>query len=317
MRVGFFGKGGSGKTTATAGFISYLKDMGDHVLAVDADMNVHLGKTLQMEHKSIGDAFDEFEEYLEGHRRHPVVENKKPVIIGTTPPALNSRFIRPKSEDPFIKTYATQRDNISLITVGTYRNTEVGHSCYHGKLGALELMYNRLLDDKHDIVVADSTAGVDSVGTSMFFVYDIIIFVVEPTLRSLNVYLDFLKITKNYSLNVYVLGNKVTDEDDINFLKEHIGEDKLIGCIKHSSDLRRFEQGDNSSFDEFINKNQAVFETIHRLIMDTEKNWDSYYERVLNVYKAGCQEWYNNYYSEELEKYIDPEFNYTKVVLAL
>ena len=43
-----------------------------------------------------------------------------------------------------------------------------GSQCFHGKLQANELIYNRLLDDENMIVITDQTAGIDSVGTSMF-----------------------------------------------------------------------------------------------------------------------------------------------------
>ena len=48
MRVSFFGKGGSGKTTISSSFISYLLKKKENVLAIDADMNVHLGKVFDM-----------------------------------------------------------------------------------------------------------------------------------------------------------------------------------------------------------------------------------------------------------------------------
>ncbi|TCT16090.1 CO dehydrogenase maturation factor [Natranaerovirga pectinivora] len=313
MRVGFFGKGGSGKTTVAAGFINYMKNQHQHILAIDADMNVHLGRTLQMEANPICNSFEDFIHYLEEDRISKSEE--KPVFIGTTPPSQNSRFIRPKKDDPFIKKYATQKGNISLITVGSYSNEEVGHSCYHGKLGVLELAYNHLLDDEKDIVIADSTAGVDSVGTSMFLVYDINIFVVEPTQRSLSVYLDFLKITENYKLNTYVIGNKINDEEDLAFLEKYIPKDKLIGIINNSNHLRRFEQGNINAFDVFTKNNEEVFEKISRVMRNTEKNWDKYYSMLLDVYKASCKEWYNGYYGQDLEKYIEPEFSYEKVVM--
>jgi hypothetical protein len=46
MRIAFVGKGGSGKTTATAVFARCLTALGRPVLAVDADINQHLGTAL-------------------------------------------------------------------------------------------------------------------------------------------------------------------------------------------------------------------------------------------------------------------------------
>lgn len=173
MRVSFLGKGGSGKTTLASAFIQYLNKQENSVLAIDADMNVHLGAQLGMQINPIGDKFAEIAKYLENNSKKPV--------IGTTPPTLDSKYIAPRLDDEFLKTYATYKENIALLTVGTYNDKLIGSSCYHSKLGGAELIYNRLLDDDSLYVVSDATAGVDSVGTSMFYVSDINLFVIEPT----------------------------------------------------------------------------------------------------------------------------------------
>jgi len=46
VRIAFVGKGGSGKTTAAALFSRFLAGQGLPVLAVDADINQHLGQAL-------------------------------------------------------------------------------------------------------------------------------------------------------------------------------------------------------------------------------------------------------------------------------
>jgi len=86
------------------------------------------------------------------------------------------------------------------------------------------LIYNRLLDNDKLTVITDSTAGVDSVGTSMFCVSDINVFVVEPTKKSIDVYKDFVEITKKYKINNYVIGNKIRNQDDIEYIKSQIDE---------------------------------------------------------------------------------------------
>lgn len=46
MKIAFAGKGGSGKTTPSALFARYLAAAGATVVAVDADINQHLGVAL-------------------------------------------------------------------------------------------------------------------------------------------------------------------------------------------------------------------------------------------------------------------------------
>ena len=157
MRVSFFGKGGSGKTTVSSSFISYLLKKKENVLAIDADMNVHLAKVFDMPVNIISKENEEIVKFLEPNRNIP--------IIGTTPPIKDSKFIKVSKEDSFLKKYATFKDNLMLLTVGTYTLENVGSDCYHSKLNTLELIYHRLLDTNKDYVVTDSTAGIDSLGT--------------------------------------------------------------------------------------------------------------------------------------------------------
>jgi CO dehydrogenase maturation factor len=44
MKIAFVGKGGSGKTTLSSLFVRHLAVSGSPVVAVDADVNQHLGR---------------------------------------------------------------------------------------------------------------------------------------------------------------------------------------------------------------------------------------------------------------------------------
>ena len=306
MRISFLGKGGSGKTTLSTSFIKFLENKEEKVLAVDADINVNLGQSLNMETKYLGDDFEEISKYLE--------RNDK-IIIGTTPPTNESVFIKPNLEDEFFKKFATYKNNnLALLTVGTYTDKKVGYACYHSKLGSAVLIYNRLLDNEKLTVVTDSTAGVDSVGTSMFYVSDINIFVVEPTKKSIDVYKDFIEITKKYKINNYVIGNKIRNQSDIEFIKSQIDENQILGFVEDSEYLRKYEQGNSEELSSFIKENNNINEKIYNLLKSTKKDWNNYYEIQKQVYKDDCGDWYSQFYNTDLTKYIDPEFNYEKAI---
>ena len=305
MRVSFFGKGGSGKTTVSSSFIKYLLNKKENVLAIDADMNVHLGKVFDMPINIISEQNEEITKFLEPNRNIP--------IIGTTPPIKTSKFIKVSKDDPFIKKYATIKNNLMLFTVGTYTEDSVGSDCYHSKLNTLELIYHRLLDTDKDYVINDSTAGIDSLGTSLFFVSDINIFVVEPTLKGISVYKDFKNITDTLGIKTYVIGNKITDDEDKEFLIKEIGEKNILGFIKSSKNLKKYEQGQKEYFDEFVNENKEVYENIIDVMKNTPRDWKKYYERLKKVYIAACLDWYSEYYKEDLTKYIDKDFSYEDI----
>ena len=332
MRVSFFGKGGSGKTTMTTEFVKYLQKTRPEssIVAIDADINVHLGTALGIpnNYEGLGDRINELMEYFENNRNNPsprtteagklYYNNMRKLqslsCIGQTPPSETTRFIRPTLNDLFFKFFSVVRGNTALLTVGTYSDSGVGFECFHGKLASIELIYNRLLDDKNMYVVTDSTAGVDSVGTSLFFSGDINVFIVEPTLKGISVFEDFEKITKNYKLNNYVIVNKITSNDDIAFIEKHIAKDKIIGYVKNSQTLKKFEQGDMESFDEFMKENDAINKKLLQILDNTEKDWDKYYEYLLKCYIDNCNDWYSQYFNEDLLVYIDPDFKYDEVI---
>lgn len=309
MRVSFLGKGGSGKTTAATMFIKYLDKINKPVLAIDADINVHLGKALGMETLYMGDDFDYLANYLEEAK---IIDNK--FIIGSTIPTYDSKFITEDLNDRFFNQFATKKNNITLLTVGTYQPGNVGSECYHSKLGNIVLVFNRLLDNKNLMVVTDSTAGVDSVGTSMFAVSDINVFVVEPTKKSVDVFKDFVKMTEKYSIPTYVIANKIMDEDDLDFINNNIEEKYILGYINNSKEIKKYDQGNVEELDKFVNNNEELNKKLYDLLMNMNKDWEKYYNLQKEIYIGDANEWYSKYYGVDLTSYIDKYFDYKKVI---
>ena len=309
MRIAFLGKGGSGKTTITTSFIKYLQKEGKEILAVDADVNVHLKEALEMEAPFLGNKFDEVANYLEEDK----INNKIPVI-GTTTPSCETKFIKPTLKDEFIKKFGTVKDNVGLIACGTYTKEGLGVSCYHSKLGSLILTYNRLLDNNDFYVVSDMTAGTDSAGTSMYAISDINIFVVEPTKKSIQVLNDYKKIIEESKNNVCVIANKIESEEDIEFINNNINKDMILGYVKKSNNLRSFEQGNKQGLENFVEEMKDINKNILAKLDSYDKDWDNYYDTHKNIFIKDAKEWYSEYYKQDLTKYIDKDFKYGKVI---
>lgn len=299
------GKGGSGKTTISAAFIRYASSKVPYILAIDGDVNVHLGTTLDMETKDLAERAAEVYKYLEPERTIP--------LIGTTPPNALSRFIRPTASDSFISQFATSKGNIGLLTAGTYTANDVGYSCYHGKLGVVESVYHHMLDTPNDLVVADATAGIDSLGTSLFFVSDINVFIIEPTLKGIAVVTDFLSVSKDLDVPVYVILNKVEGPDDLEFVHSKINKKRILGSIPHSKLLKRFEQGDITALNEFAFAQSELFDSIVATARNHPRNWNKYHNLLKKTYVDNCRSWYNDYYGLNLEREIDHEFSYERI----
>lgn len=314
MRIAFLGKGGAGKTTTAASFVEYACKRHEFVLAVDADVNVHLAGSLRFHEKprEIGEEFDKIAEKLQGAR----TDLKGRPMIGSTPPSLKSSFIRPSASDQFISEYALHRGNIALLTVGPYAKSDVGGNCYHSKLGSYTLMLHHLLDTDSDIVIADTTAGTDNVATSLNLAYDLNVFVVEPTKKSVSVYLDFIKLVPHLEDRVYVLANKVDGDEDIDFIKKHVSAERLIGSVPFSQNMKRFEQGDEDAIKDFHKEQDAVFDKVYELLCSKKRDWNQYLQLLNQAHEKVSVDWYNDYYQSNIGTDYDPDFSYEKVIAA-
>ena len=68
MRIGFIGKGGTGKTSISSAFAKYIA-RNNKVLFIDADVNAHAHECFQMSpSKPFGDQSLEVSKYFHGSR---------------------------------------------------------------------------------------------------------------------------------------------------------------------------------------------------------------------------------------------------------
>jgi len=312
MRIAFLGKGGSGKTTISASFIRHAAKSRPFVLAIDADVNAHLAGALAFEGEisQLGQLYAPLTNYLKGTRSDL---GDKPMIM-TTPPSLNSNFVRCNADDELVRNYALKHGNIALFTVGKYEQEDVGSSCYHGKLSGAISVLHHLLDGENDVVVADNTAGTDAVATSLWFAYDMRVVVVEPSKKSVQVYKDFISLLPELASTTYVVGNKVEGAEDEDFLKAQVGEDRLLGFIPLSRHLKRFEQGDVEALDKFQDEQSQVFDRILSTLMTQKRDWDLYLSRLRQTHTKLCRDWYDAYYGLKLDEGLDTKFTYQAVL---
>lgn len=315
MRIAFLGKGGAGKTTTSAGFVRYMAKRHPFVLAIDADVNAHMRGALHLENISgeeveLGQMVQEILDYVKGRR----VDMGEGPMMATTPPSLLSNFMRINPADPFIQKYAQHSGNIALLAVGTYKESDVGGSCYHTKLAGLAALLHHTLDTEKDIVIADTTAGTDNVATSLNFAYDLNVFVIEPTKKSMNVYLDFIKVAPHLYERTYLIVNKVDSEADKTFVGNHVDADRILGMIPHSKHLKRFEQGKREALADFRQEQEQAFAAVENKLLSTPKDWDGYLKRLKDTHVKVCRDWFDAYYGMKLDEGLDEAFTYQQVL---
>ncbi|GAA4200452.1 ATP-binding protein [Microbispora amethystogenes] len=307
MRVAFVGKGGSGKTTLSSLFARYATRRGP-VVAIDADINQHLGLALGAtgQPRPLGGMLTEIKDYLRGD--NPRIRDTAS-MVKTTPPGRGSRLVQ--LDDPFFP--SSHIDGVSLMVTGPFGEDDLGVACYHSKVGAVELYLNHLVDGPGEYVVVDMTAGADSFASGLFTRFDLTFLVAEPTRQGVGVYRQYRDHAAGFDVPLAVVGNKIHSPDDADFLREHVGDD-LLTWFGHSPAVRAMEQGRPFTLGDLEpTAHQALATMLDRL--DTQpKDWAKFGRQAAEFHTRNARAWANRATGDDLVAQIDPEFVYGPAV---
>ncbi|MEH1101898.1 ATP-binding protein [Micromonospora sp. CPCC 205561] len=310
MKIAFVGKGGSGKTTLAALFTRHLAEGDRPVLAIDADINQHLAVALGGSAEAaarlpaLGDALPEIKEYLRGD--NPRIASAAQ-MVKTTPPGSGSRLLRVAEENPVYDACVREVGGVRLAVTGAFTEADLGVACYHSKVGAVELLLNHLADGPGEYVVVDMTAGADSFASGLFTRFDRTFLVCEPTLRSVGVYRQYAGHARDYGVALSVVGNKVEDAADADFLREHVGAD-LLTWVSRSTYVRRAERGVVGPLDGLEPANRAVLTRLAEAVDATVQDWDSFTRHAHEFHRRNATAWANERTGTDLTAQIDPDF---------
>ena len=285
MRIAFVGKGGSGKTTLSALFSEYLTETKKPVLVFDADLNIHLPELLGFKDFISSNLYLSNQEVSTSIKKHLIGKNSKikdPFDLKkTTLPSEGSNLINiHELEESILKNFLMQRGNLYLAIVGTYEDEKIGKSCYHGNLIIFENILNHLVDTD-GYVVADMVAGVDAFANTLHSQFDILAIIVEPTKRSIEVFEHYNHLARHGDVqkNLFVIANKVRNENDKSFILEHIPKEQFIGFFEESEYLRNLERTSSPLDLQYLEKsNMKLLEKtkniLEKNVVDPQKRSD-------------------------------------------
>lgn len=317
MRIAFVGKGGSGKSTLSASFATYVSKQNTRpVVVFDADLNIHAPELL---------GFNTIP--FEKHLSHPVVAKSiQKWLIGnndiqnlgafrkSTPPTRKSNIINIESinETP-LQSFGLHKGNLSVFAVGTYQEQDIGASCYHNNLAILESILNHT-NDKNGYIIADMVAGVDSFAGTLHAQFDLTCLIVEPTMRSVEVYTRYIELATEAGIadSVRVIGNKIRNDTDRDFITSHIPKNKIIDYFTDDEYIRTIDQ-DGTILDttKLLTSNQELLKNI-LTILDSMP--DSRNTRLKNLWKLHKKYVAQGFIKErfgDLTHQIDSDFSFT------
>ncbi|MEU1025317.1 ATP-binding protein [Streptomyces sp. NPDC005904] len=316
MKIAFVGKGGSGKTTLSSLFIRHLAAGGAPVIAMDADINQHLGPALGLDEAdatrlpALGAHLPLIKDYLRGS--NPRIASAD-TMIKTTPPGEGSRLLRVREDNPVYDACARPVElddaTVRLMVTGPFTEADLGVACYHSKTGAVELCLNHLVDGRDEYAVVDMTAGSDSFASGMFTRFDMTFLVAEPTRKGVSVYRQYKEYARDFGVDLKVVGNKVQGQDDIDFLREQVGEDLLV-TVGHSDWVRAMEKGRPPRFEHLEEANRRSLETL-RATVDASyerRDWERYTRQMVHFHLKNARSWGNERTGVDLAAQVDPGF---------
>lgn len=315
MRIAIVGKGGSGKTTISAAFSAYVaKVLKVPVIAIDADINCHLpGQfgSLPPPPLSQGEATSRIKQYLRG-------ENERIVSSGafrkTTPPALGSNLIRfPELPEVLVPLCVQIEELLHIFAVGSYGEEDIGASCYHNSLAVLENILSHATD-QDAVVVVDMVAGTDAFAGSLHAQFDLLLLVVAPTRRSVEVYTQYLELAQAAGIadRIAVIGNQVETAEDQAYIRQSASEEHLLGFFERDSYVDQMDRRDDLTMDarSLSAPNQGVLDTAYRTLSSRAKHPDTRLPYLYELHRKYVAQAFVTRQFGDLTGQIDPDFRY-------
>jgi CO dehydrogenase maturation factor len=219
MKLAITGKGGVGKTTLTALIAQAHADAGRQVLAVDADPSPCLAGALGFP--------DELRKKLS-----PIAEMDALIEerTGAKPGTTGGFFTLNPRVDDIPERFSVTHRGVRLLEMGS---VDLGGSgCICPESAMLKTLFTHLLFRKDDALLLDMYAGVEHLGRATVDFVDAMIVVVEPTRRSLGTAAQIKKLANDIKLDrLYLVGNKVRNEDEAKFLEDETPEMPVLGFL--------------------------------------------------------------------------------------
>lgn len=219
MKLAVTGKGGVGKTTLTALLAQTWADAGREVLAVDADPSPCLSGALG------------FPAELRAQLR-PIAEMDALIEerTGAKPGTTGGFFTLNPRVDDIPERFSVVHRGVRLLEMGS---VDIGGSgCICPESAMLKTLFTHLLFRKEDVLLLDMYAGVEHLGRATVDFVDAMLVIVEPTRRSLGTASQIHKLAQDIGLTrLYLVGNKVRNDDELRFLQEQAEEMPLLGHL--------------------------------------------------------------------------------------
>jgi CO dehydrogenase maturation factor len=222
MKIAISGKGGVGKTTLSGMLARQYAAEGVPVLAIDADPDANLASALGIspERAAALKPIAEMEDLIEER-------------TGAKPGVQGAYFRLNPRVDDIPDRVSLGHEGVRLMVMGTIDRGGGGCACPENVL--LKTLMTHLLLQRDDTVILDMEAGVEHLGRGTSGNVDAMIVVVEPGQRSVQTAHHVAKLAGDLGIKrVFVVGNKVRDQRDREFIQAHASPLPVLGFMSYN-----------------------------------------------------------------------------------
>lgn len=257
MKIAISGKGGVGKTLLASLLAKIFAQSGYSVIAIDADPDANLAATL---------GFPEPDKITPISEMADLIEERTGARPGQSAPYFK---LNPKVDD-IPEKFAMKMDGIRLMLMGRVKRGGAG--CYCPESALLQTLMSHLLLARNEVVIMDMEAGIEHLGRGTARAVDKLIIVVEPGRRSIETASSIKGLASEIGLeNLAVVGNKVRNESDREFLTSNLSDFTFLGFIPYDQAVIEADHANISPLESSEQVRNAVTEIYNKLLAENVK----------------------------------------------
>jgi CO dehydrogenase maturation factor len=163
---------------------------------------------------------------------HPIAEMDALIEerTGAKPGTIGGFFTLNPRVDDIPERFSVLYKGVRLLEMGSVDTG--GSGCICPEAAMLKTLFTHLLFRKDDVLILDMYAGVEHLGRATVDFVDAMLIVVEPTRRSLGTATQIKQLANDIGLTrCWLVGNKVLNEDEKNFLENESPGLPVLGCM--------------------------------------------------------------------------------------
>lgn len=253
-KIAVVGKGGVGKTTLISLLAYVYSERGSQVYVVDADPGASLALALG------------FPEELSS-QIVPIVEMEDLILerTGARPGEYGGYFNLTPRVDDIPESFSAVHRGIHLLVMGSVKGPGAGCVCPENAM--LKSLMSHLLLSQREVVLLDMVAGLEHLGRGTAAAVDVMIVVVEPGRRSIDIALQIIELAKGLNIpRIQLVANKVREEErDLALIGKEMGEQPLLGYLPFSLQAIEADMSGRALYDLSPEMAQKAREIVDKL----------------------------------------------------